>query len=142
LRFLPRTWQGIALALLLVSIAWCVCGLLAGNIEPAEGSMTTESTDFWITRGFCMGPALVILFLAYFSFMAGRRKRSSVHCSEAVAVMGVALGLLPTLLGLALFVQPEADSGDRTVAPILCILPGLFVVGLSGIFSALVARRE
>jgi hypothetical protein len=141
LRFSPRAWQGIALALLFISIAWCVCGLLTNSIEPAEGSTTTESTDFWITRGFCLGPALIILFLAYLSFMAGRSKRSSVHCSEVVAVMGVALGLLPTLLGLAIAVQPEAEQGDRTFGPLLCILPGLFIVGLSGMFWALVARR-
>ncbi len=142
LRFSPRTWQGIAVALLFISISWCMCGLLLGNIEPAENSASAESTDFWITRGFCIGPALIILLLAYFSLMAGRRKRSGVHCSELVAVMGVSLGLLPMLAGFAILVQPQADKGDSTFAPLFCILPGLFIVGLSAVFWALVARKE
>ena len=141
-RFSRRTWQGIALALLLVAIALGACGLLLDAVPSADSTAETESTDFCITRGFCMGPAFALLFLAYVSFIAGRRRDGLVHCSEMAAIMGVVLGLLPTLLGLAIAVQPSPDEGDRPWAFIFFLLPGLFIIGASGMFWLLVARKK
>jgi hypothetical protein len=141
-RFAPRTWQGIALALLLIALVWGTCGLLTNALPSAESSAETESTGFCITRGFCLGPAFALLFLAYLSFMAGRRRERSVHCSELASALGAAVGLVIALLGCAIIVQPDPSKGDRVFASILFVIPGLFVVGVSGLFWALVARKK
>jgi serine/threonine protein kinase len=141
-RFSARTWQGIALALLLIALVWGTCGLLTNAIPGSESAAETESTGFCITRGFCLGPAFALLFLAYLSFMAGRRRERGVHCSELASALGAAVGLVIALLGCAIFVQPDPSEGDRVFASILFLIPGLFVVGVSGLFWALVARKK
>lgn len=138
LQLARRTWQGVAAALFLIAVSWGACGLLLGEVpsEPSASVPNPESTDFWVTRGFCLGPAFVLIFLAYLAFMAGRRRDGAVHRHELIAALGMALGLLPTLLGFAIVVQPASSDPqrDRIFASLLCMLPGLFITALSAIF--------
>lgn len=143
-RFSQAAWRRIAAVMVLLAISWGACGLLFGSVpnEPTEANPNPESTNFWITRGCFLGPAFSLAFMAYMSVVAGRRRGRDVRCSELAAALGVALGLIPVLLGLAIIVQPAPDEGDRVFAPLLCLLPGLFIIGLSSVFWALVARRR
>jgi tRNA A-37 threonylcarbamoyl transferase component Bud32 len=144
MQFSRSAWRGIALLLFLIAIGWGTCGLLAGRIplEATENMPNPESTNFWITRGCCIGPAFVLLCLAYLSFIAGRRTRRTVRWSEVVTVLVAAVGLFPILLGLAMVLQPVSDEGDRVFAPLLCIMPGFFIIGLAGVFWTMFVRKN
>jgi hypothetical protein len=146
MQFSRQTWQGIALVLALVGLTWGACGLLLNAIptEPSENVLDPAGTGFWITRGCCLGPAFVILFLAYLALAAGRRPDHTLHGSELVTALGVAFGLLPTLLGLAIIIRPASSDpvATRTVFALICLLPGLFIIALSGVFWALTARQR
>jgi tRNA A-37 threonylcarbamoyl transferase component Bud32 len=144
LQFSRSAWRGIALLLFLIAMGWGACGLLLGRIplEATENMPNPEGNNFWITRGCCIGPAFVLLCLAYLSFMAGRGARRTVRWSEVVTVLVVAVGLFPMLLGLAMVLQPVSDESDRVFAPLLCITPGFFIVGLAGVFWTMVVRKK
>jgi len=146
LQFSRQTWRGIALVLFLLAFSTAACGLLFNAIptEPSENVANPESTGFWISRGCCLGPAFMLLFLAYVAFMVGRRKRHALHSSELLTVLGVAAGLLPILLGIALMVQPASldPEEDRVFSSLLCLLPGFFIVGLSGVFWMFTASKR
>ena len=146
MQFSRRTWQAIALVLLLVAISWGACGLLLGAIpiEPSEELSDPEGTVFWLTRGCCLGPAMALFFLAYLAFATGRRQGRTLHWSELMAALGASFGLLPTLLGLAIIIRPDPSdpSETRTIFSLICLLPGLFIIALSGIFWALTARSR
>ena len=154
LQFSRQTWRGIALVLFLLAFSTAACGLLFNAIptEPSENVANPESTGFWVSRGCCLGPAFVLLFLAYVAFMTGRRQRHALHSSELLTVLGVAVGLLPILLGIALMVQPasldpepvvsSSNPEDRVFSSLLCLLPGFFIVGLSGIFWMFTASKR
>jgi serine/threonine-protein kinase len=143
-RLSGRAWKGVALALFVLALSWGACGLLVGAVpsEPTENMPNPESTNFWITRGCFLGPAFALLFLAYMSVVAGRREGRAVRCSEMVTVLGVALGLVPILLGAAIALQPAPDAGDRVIAPLMCAVPGLFIIGLAAVFWTLVVRSR
>ena len=154
LQFSRQTWRGIALVLFLLAFSTAACGLLFNAIptEPSENVANPESTGFWVSRGCCLGPAFMLLFLAYVAFMVGRRKRHALHSSELLTVLGVAVGLLPILLGVALMVQPasldpepvvsSSNPEDRVFSSLLCLLPGFFIVGLSGVFWMFTASKR
>ena len=146
LQFSRQTWRGIALVLFLLAFSTAACGLLFNAIptEPSENVANPESTGFWVSRGCCLGPAFMLLFLAYVAFMVGRRKRHALHSSELLTVLGVAAGLLPILLGIALMVQPASldPEEDRVFSSLLCLLPGFFIVGLSGVFWMFTASKR
>jgi len=143
LQYSRRTWRGIAIVLFLIAISWGVCGLLFGAI-PTESEITgdSDSTTFWITRGCFLGPAFSLMFLTYVAYAAGRRDDRMLHCSEVVLALGVALGLLPTLLGIAIIAQPAPAEDDAVFASLLCIIPGLFIIVASGTFWGLVLRKR
>lgn len=130
-------WIGTGLALLLVAISCGVCGLLFSALT----TETPESAVFWITRGCFVGPAFALGFLAYGAFVVGRRREHSARCGELITAFGVAVGLIPVLMGLAFMLQPAPESDDVLFGAILCFLPGLFVVLAFGLFWVVVVRR-
>jgi hypothetical protein len=141
-RLPARGWRGLGLALFLIALTWGACGLLFGAVplEESDRLPNPESTNFWITRGCFLGPAFALAFLSYLAVLAGRRPDGAVRCSELAVALGAALGLIPILWGFAVMVQPAAAADDRIFAPLLCILPGMFVLAVTGIFWALVVR--
>ena len=145
LQFPRRTWQMMALVMFVIAISWGACGLLFNAIPTEPSDVESASTGFWLTRGCCLGPAFVLLFLAYLAFAASRRKGHAIHVGELAAALGVAVGLVPTLLGLAIVVQPASSDpeGDLVFTALLCLLPGFFIAALSGIlwFFARKKRR-
>jgi hypothetical protein len=86
----------------------------------------------------------VLISLAYLSLAAGRRHNRTVHWTELATVFGIAFGLLPTLLGLAIIIRPASSDpvATRSVFALICVLPGLFIIALSGVFWALTARER
>jgi serine/threonine protein kinase len=144
LQYSRRTWRGIAIALFLIAISWGVCGLVFGAVptESSEVAGDSDSTTFWITRGCFLGPAFALMFLTYVAFTAGRRKDRTLHCGEVILALGVAMGLLLTLLGIAIMAQPTPAEDDAVFASLLCILPGLFIIVASGAFWGLVLRKR
>ncbi len=143
-QFTRRAWQGIAVALFVIALSCGACGLLFGAVpkEPTESMPNPESTNFWITRGCFLGPAFSLLFLAYMSYHASRRRGAPVGCSELGVALVVAAGLLPVWLGFAIMVQPAPEADDRVFAPLLCLLPGLFIIAMASLFWALVVRKD
>lgn len=120
-----------------------MCGLVFGAVPTeSEAAGDSGSTTFWITRGCFLGPAFSLMFLTYVAFAASRRKDRTLHCGEVILALGVAMGLLLTLLGIAIMAQPMPAEDDAAVASLLCILPGLFIVVASGAFWGLVLRKR
>jgi hypothetical protein len=136
-----RTWQVITLILVLLGLGCGASGLLLDAIpmEATEDMPDPAGTGFWLSRGCCLGPAFAMLFLAYIAFSIERRPGHNIHWSELLTALAVALGLLPTLLGLALVIEPgDSDPAvGRAVASLICLMPGLLIIILSGIFWAL-----
>ncbi len=144
MRLSRRAWQAIALSLFLIAVVWGACGLLlyATPSEPSDALPDPDSVGFQITRGCCLGPALVLAFLAYLTFTVSRRRDPILSWPALFAVLGAALGLMVALVGVAIVVRPAADDTDTTriAFTALCILPGLSLMGVSAIFWLLVGR--
>lgn len=147
-----HTWQRISKALLLSAVASAAFGLLLGVLPVMSTAQAVDSQSapqsvpqsvpFWITRGCFIAPGLVLLFLGYMSLLAARRRERQVRCSEIMAVLGTAAALLPILMGMSVALQPVTEGWVRIMGALLCLWPGLFLLGLVGLFWALVVRRQ
>jgi hypothetical protein len=144
MEFSRRSWQAIAILLFASAFILGVCGWLFGIValEPTESMPDPAGTSFWVSRGCCIGPAFALAFLAYLALVVARRQERAVSCGEVVAALGVALGLVPLLLGVAIVVQPAPDEGDVIFAPVLCMLPGLVIIVISILFWAVFLRAR
>ena len=134
-----RNWQVISLLLFLVAISWGACGLslFAIPIEPTETLPNPKGIGFEISRSCFLGPAFALGFLAYLSLRVGRRKEHAVRWSELAVALGVAFGLVLAIAGLAGIIEPASSSDlatETAVCSLSCLLPGLAIVGLSGLF--------
>lgn len=134
-----RNWQVISLLLLLVAITWGACGLslFAIPVEPTETLPDPEGIGFEISRSCFLGPAFALGFLAYLSLRIGRRKEHTVRWSELAVALGVAMGLVLAIAGLAGIIEPASSSDPATetaMCSLFCLLPGLAMMGLSGLF--------
>ncbi len=134
-----RSWQGIALLMFLVAISWGACGLSLFSIpiEPSETLPDPAGMDFEISRSCFLGPAFALSFLAYLALRAGRREERAVHWSGLAVALGVALGLVFAIAGLAGIIEPASSSDPATetaMCSLFCLLPGLSIMGLSGLF--------
>ena len=143
-RVSSQAWHRTGKTLLLLAIVCGVFGLLLGAVptEPEQGAVDPQAVPFWITRGCFVAPGLVLLFLGYMSLVAARRRERQVHCTEIAVVLGVAASLLPLLVGMSVAFQPATESWVRIMGALLCLWPGLFSLGLVGLFWALVVRRK
>jgi hypothetical protein len=134
-----RNWQVISLLLFLVAITWGACGLsfFAIPIEPTETLPDPEGIGFEISRSCFLGPAFALGSLAYLALRVGRRKEHAARWSELVAALGVTLGLVPAIAGLAGIIEPTSSGDPMTetaMCSLFCLLPGLSMMGLSGLF--------
>lgn len=132
-----RTWQGIALLLLLIAIGLVACGLLT-FLVPTESvdAPSPESIGFQAMRGCCLSPAFSFAFLAYLAFWVGRQRKRLIHWSELISALGVAGGVTFALMGLAVIGTLLAGGTVETRAAfaLFLVLPGLVTIVLSALF--------
>jgi hypothetical protein len=130
----PRTWKAIALLAALFSVTWLGCGLLAYTFPAAPQSPEDAQMEFEVTRGCCFAPSMAGLALAYFAWMAGRRRRT-VDAFEVLSGLGAAFGLMLAIGALSVMVEPTGTEPlqTRVAFGVLVLLPGLLIMGLSGV---------
>jgi len=143
MRLSRRTWIATALILVFLAISWTACGFFVYlvPVSSPENLPVIEEVNFQITRGCCLGPAFAMLFLAYVLFRTGRRKEAALGWQDLVAMpwvafasaLGVTLGIVPTLIGLAMLVEPGAGdpSMTRGVSAVVFVIPGLLLIAIS-----------
>jgi hypothetical protein len=136
-----QTWRAIAITLLVVGVLWVACGLLLAAFPSESADVDSDTTWAQISRGCCLGPAFALGFLAYGAALVGRRRDHRVRLSELAAALGLALGLIFLLMGLALIVQ-SGDERDPFLGALCCVLPGIFIIALSGVFWMLFGQRR
>ncbi|MBN1887334.1 MAG: hypothetical protein JW850_05070 [Thermoflexales bacterium] len=138
MRLSKRTWQAIALVLILIAVFLGALGLfMAFTPDRPLESWPEKMTDYFGTsRACCLAPAFVLLCLAYLIAAVGRRQDPRLRWSELLATLGAAAGLLLALVGLTAIIAPGPDDPARTQAGMaaMCLLPGLFIVAVSGVF--------
>jgi len=145
MRLSRRTWIATALILVFLAISWTACGFFVYLIplSSPENLTVVEEVNFQITRGFCLGPAFAMLFLAYVLFRTARRREAAAGWQDLVAMpwigltsaLGVTLGIVPTLIGLTMLVEPGAGdpSMTRGVFMVFFVIPGLFLIAISAL---------
>ncbi len=141
-----RSWQGLALVFLVFAFLCSACGVLftIAPPEPTAEALDPFATGWQISRGCFFGPAIVILLLAYVAFRVSRRRDKTLQNHEMIAILGIVVGLILVLFGLAIVITPAVDDTLDTVLGMvaLCILPGLGIMASAGIFWFLSRSRK
>jgi uncharacterized membrane protein YidH (DUF202 family) len=130
------TWKAIALVLLVFAFGWAILGFLLypgtkGGPLPGE-----PDVNFEITRGCFFGPALAVLMLAYLAYHTGRQERGTLPWPQVASALGIAMGLVLAILGLAVVLEPARANppATRSAFATCLVLPGVILMALAGIF--------
>jgi hypothetical protein len=129
-----------------VAITWGICGTLFIMLPagPAAASGGSSATVIQIGRGICISPAFAMGFMAYLAWRVSGRPNPSMTGAEVIAAVGTTWGLVLALFGVAIVIEQASQDqfGSQIVFAILCLVPGLFLIGLSTLFWWLTGQLE